>query len=450
MEKSFSSIEIKSLQDDKREIEGIASTPAVDRVNDIVEPMGLSFQREAPLLLNHDHSQPVGTVQFGRPTAKGLPFRAKIAKVAEAGAVKDRCDEAWHSVKNGLIKGVSIGFRPLESKPLNNGGTRFTKSDVHELSLVAVPANPEATITAFKSADTKTTITKDTHMQKNTVADQIRKALSMTHAEAVIASTVEKNAVPAAMATGSPLVYPSQQSGITPLTPQVTRSLIQMLADLGAPQLPPNRRALTQPANLTAVELNEGDMVPGAAPGSAFVLSGMRRFGLLVAFNDELLAFGNDAVIAWVEAVLTNAANNATDTAVIAAMQAAAGAPVSTIMLADTGVTSRATAIGAAFDAFTADLRTACWIGNPATLGKLQDAANPNIGPRGGTYRTLPALPVLAAPAGTLFLMDAARTAVYDGPQLVERSSEASVILDSDPAHSSLAPVNLFESHMTA
>jgi len=151
LEKSFSTLEIKALHEERREIEGIASTPTVDRVGDIVEPAGLSFSKEAPLLLNHDHSQPVGTVTFSQPTAKGLPFKAKIAKVSEPGKVKDRTDEAWHSVKNGLIKGVSIGFIPQESKPLSNGGTRFTKADVHELSLTAIPCNPEAVITAFKS-----------------------------------------------------------------------------------------------------------------------------------------------------------------------------------------------------------------------------------------------------------------------------------------------------------
>ncbi|MFM0243655.1 HK97 family phage prohead protease [Paraburkholderia sediminicola] len=153
MEKSFSTLEIKALREDAREIEGIASTPTVDRVGDIVEPTGLAFSKEAPLLLNHDHAQPVGTVTFGHPTAKGLPFKAKIAKLSEPGTVKDRTDEAWHSVKNGLIKGVSIGFIPEESKPLSNGGTRFTKASVHELSLTAIPCNPEAVITAFKSVE---------------------------------------------------------------------------------------------------------------------------------------------------------------------------------------------------------------------------------------------------------------------------------------------------------
>jgi hypothetical protein len=32
-------------------------------------------------------------------------------------------------------------------------GVRFTKADVHELSLVAIPCNPEAVITAFKSLE---------------------------------------------------------------------------------------------------------------------------------------------------------------------------------------------------------------------------------------------------------------------------------------------------------
>lgn len=154
--KAFSAIVIKTVSEERREITGTASTPQLDRVNDIVEPLGLSFAKDAPLLLNHDHSQPVGTVQFGTPTAKGLPFRAQIAKVTEPGVVKDRTDEAWHSVKAGLIKGVSIGFMPKESEAIGRGskaGTRYKKAEIHELSLVAIPCNPEAVITAFKSLE---------------------------------------------------------------------------------------------------------------------------------------------------------------------------------------------------------------------------------------------------------------------------------------------------------
>lgn len=152
--KAFSAITIKSFNDEAREIEGVATTPTLDRVKDSVKSTGLHFGAEVPLLLNHDHKQPVGNVQFGKPTAKGLPFRAKIAKVEEAGAVKDRTDEAWHSVKAGIIKGVSIGFKPEEYEPNKAGGMDFTKAEIHELSLVAIPCNPEAVITAFKSLST--------------------------------------------------------------------------------------------------------------------------------------------------------------------------------------------------------------------------------------------------------------------------------------------------------
>jgi HK97 family phage prohead protease len=151
LQKSISTFEIKSLDEEKREIEGIASTPTPDRVKDVIDPMGLTFAPEVPLLLNHKIDLPVGTVRFGKATSKGLPFRAKIAKVTEPGTIKTRTDEAWHSVKHGLIKGVSIGFIPSEEKPLPTGGVHFAKAAIHELSLTPIPCNPEAVITAHKA-----------------------------------------------------------------------------------------------------------------------------------------------------------------------------------------------------------------------------------------------------------------------------------------------------------
>jgi HK97 family phage prohead protease len=147
----FSAILIKSVNEDAREFEGIASTPTPDRVKDTINPLGLSYEKETPLLLNHKSDQPVGTVKFGAPTKKGLPFKATIPKIDEEGTVKQRTDEAWHSVKSGLVKGVSIGFIPQEYNYKDDGGVHFDKAAVHELSLTAIPCNPEAMITAFKS-----------------------------------------------------------------------------------------------------------------------------------------------------------------------------------------------------------------------------------------------------------------------------------------------------------
>ncbi len=72
----------------------------------------------------------------------------------EPGTVKDRIDEAWTSVKAGLLTGVSIGFRALEEAFIKESGSfRYIQSEVLELSLVAIPANASATIHTIKSLD---------------------------------------------------------------------------------------------------------------------------------------------------------------------------------------------------------------------------------------------------------------------------------------------------------
>lgn len=145
-------IEIKKFNEEERYIEGIASTPTVDRMGDVVVPTGATFEREVPLFVDHDASQRVGRVQFGKPSKDGIPFKAWIAKVAEAGALKDRVDMAWQEVKYGLLKAVSIGFNPVRDaiKQIATG-FRFEKYEILELSLVPIPAQSEAKIQHFKS-----------------------------------------------------------------------------------------------------------------------------------------------------------------------------------------------------------------------------------------------------------------------------------------------------------
>jgi len=153
MNRAYSILAIKAVDDDERVIRGIATTPDPDRVGDIVEPLGVSFTNPMPLLWQHDHKSPVGTVTFDKPTKTGITFEARLPKVMEAGALRDRIDEAWQSVKLGLVRAVSIGFRAVEYAFMDDGGVRFVKSEVYELSLVTIPANADATITAIKSID---------------------------------------------------------------------------------------------------------------------------------------------------------------------------------------------------------------------------------------------------------------------------------------------------------
>lgn len=153
--RAFSLLQVKAVDDEKRIITGMATTPTADRVGDVVEPNGVIYRSAINLHLYHDHDKPVGNVVFGKATDKGIPFTATLPEVVEDGAVKDRVDEAWHSVKYKLLGAVSIGFRAMEDgiEYIKGGGLRFTKWEMLELSLVSVPANPDAVIQSFKSHD---------------------------------------------------------------------------------------------------------------------------------------------------------------------------------------------------------------------------------------------------------------------------------------------------------
>lgn len=153
--RAYSTIEIKAVSDDgdQRIIEGIASTPTVDRVGDIVEPLGAQFKTPMPLLWQHRSGEPVGHVTWAKPNKDGIPFKAKFVKTDEPGKLKDRLDEAWQSVKLGLVRAVSIGFAAVERAYMQGGGIHFLKWEWLELSLVTIPANQEATISAIKSID---------------------------------------------------------------------------------------------------------------------------------------------------------------------------------------------------------------------------------------------------------------------------------------------------------
>lgn len=155
MNKAWSLLEIKSVDEERRLVSGIATTPTVDRVRDVVDPMGVVFRGPVKLHLYHKHDMPVGHVTFSRPTKAGLPFQASIPNVEEEGTVRERVNEALHSLKYKLLDAVSIGFNVLENgaELMKNGGYKFVKWEMLELSLVGVPANPEAVVTAFKSCD---------------------------------------------------------------------------------------------------------------------------------------------------------------------------------------------------------------------------------------------------------------------------------------------------------
>lgn len=138
------------------ELSGIATTPTPDRMQDIVEPLGGEYDLPIPLLWMHDSDQPVGEVYDAKPSAKGIPVQFRIPKFSIPGLLKDRLDLAVQSITLNLVRGLSIGFAPIEYSYIEEtGGYRFLKWLWLELSCVVVPANGEASIAVIKGIDRK-------------------------------------------------------------------------------------------------------------------------------------------------------------------------------------------------------------------------------------------------------------------------------------------------------
>jgi HK97 family phage major capsid protein/HK97 family phage prohead protease len=151
--RAYTVFHVKSVDEEARRIRGIATTPSTDRMGDIVEPDGATFSLPLPLLWQHNHAQPIGNVVEASVTKSGIEVVAEFVQVHEPGVLRDRLEEAWQSVKHGLVRGLSIGFQPIEYAEISGSyGIRFIKWAWHELSAVTIPANADATITAIKSA----------------------------------------------------------------------------------------------------------------------------------------------------------------------------------------------------------------------------------------------------------------------------------------------------------
>ena len=140
--------EVRAVTDasGRRTISGIATTPTPDRVGDIVLSEGAQFQLPIPLLFSHDPERPMGNVTSAVVTAKGISFTAEFA----AAGVTPAIDQRYAEIVAGLWRFVSIGFRSLKSKA-GKTGRIFESWEWLELSLVSIPANSDAAITAVKA-----------------------------------------------------------------------------------------------------------------------------------------------------------------------------------------------------------------------------------------------------------------------------------------------------------
>lgn len=154
MKLGYSLLTIKSVDEEQWILEGLATTPTPDRVDDIVEPKGAQFTLPVPFLWQHKRDQPIGNVVEALVTDEGIQVKIQLVKPSEVESedLKKRLQSAWDEIKTGLVRGLSVGFRGLEIADIQGTwGVHFLKWDWYELSAVTIAANQEATITGIKS-----------------------------------------------------------------------------------------------------------------------------------------------------------------------------------------------------------------------------------------------------------------------------------------------------------
>lgn len=144
----------RSVDDDDRVLEGIASTGKPDLAGDVLEPRGAAFELPMPLLMQHDRNRPVGDVIAAKVSDEAITVRAMIVK----GSGLDYVEDAWKQLKAGLVRGLSIGAQPLAAEPILDkdgrfAGVRYKAWRWLELSAVTMPMNVDATIDVVRAFD---------------------------------------------------------------------------------------------------------------------------------------------------------------------------------------------------------------------------------------------------------------------------------------------------------
>lgn len=139
--------EICDINRKKKTVTFIASTGSQDRMGDIIEQDGWNLKnyRKNPVHLFAHNST-------GLPIGTGLPIRVEGDRLIQTVTYKpvagfDLPQVVFELVDAGVLRGISVGFLPIEFSFIEGGtGRRFTKIELLETSTVPIPANPEALV----------------------------------------------------------------------------------------------------------------------------------------------------------------------------------------------------------------------------------------------------------------------------------------------------------------
>lgn len=107
--------------------------------------------RMPPMLWQHNTDQPIGVWQSMSEDGHGLLVNGKLTKGVQC------ADEAYALLKDGALDGLSIGYQTVDAEYDSDLGIRsLNKLNLMECSIVSIPMNDAAGITAVKALGVKT------------------------------------------------------------------------------------------------------------------------------------------------------------------------------------------------------------------------------------------------------------------------------------------------------
>lgn len=129
------------------------------------------------MLYQHNPHDPVGAWTAMSEDSKGLHVRGRVLTSTTRGR------DVYEMMKEGVIDGLSIGYRAVEKKYGDGGVRSLLEVDLREVSLVTFPMNEFSTITLVKSDELPTVREFERHHIQSGFSARDAKKLAMKYKE---------------------------------------------------------------------------------------------------------------------------------------------------------------------------------------------------------------------------------------------------------------------------
>lgn len=126
-------------------LKAIASTPSLDRGDDIVVPTGITTPNakngKLPMLHQHNADLLIGSWDKWYVENNQFIIEGNVAK-----PITNWQKDVYAKIMDGSLNGISIGFMGLEVSMLSDTIRKFDKIELLEVSVVTIPMNQDCVI----------------------------------------------------------------------------------------------------------------------------------------------------------------------------------------------------------------------------------------------------------------------------------------------------------------